>query len=197
MTVVRESHRSWPSGFPLSIQQVGRGWGLRRCIFNELPAAAAASGSWPHGENLCLGGSALPPKTAWVQIVTAASWPQGPWEGTAAHDVFPVWKDNNSSNSVGCHEDHVIQYVQHAAQRLAHSRFSLCGADLGCGFVLSAGLFQMACWENRSAGFLHWKMAGCVMVGGLPLVSMVAVTQLWSTEHLVHAVGWARSRTQQ
>lgn len=28
--------------------------------------------------------------------------------------------------------------------------------------------FGIACWESRLAGFLHWKVAGFVMAGGLP-----------------------------
>lgn len=28
--------------------------------------------------------------------------------------------------------------------------------------------FGTACWESRLAGFLHWKVAGFVMAGGLP-----------------------------
>lgn len=72
MTELRESSKAWPSGFPLSTQQVGGGWGLRICIFNEFPADAdvPASGPWPHRESLCGGGWALRTKTACVQIVT-------------------------------------------------------------------------------------------------------------------------------
>lgn len=43
-------------------------------------------------ESLCPGGSALGAQDCLgSDSDSAAYWPHGPWGGTAAHDVFPVW----------------------------------------------------------------------------------------------------------
>lgn len=145
--------------FLLPVQQVGGGagaWGQwRESAF--LVSSRLMLSFWPLvtlGKPLLWWVGAMDSDCPGSNPESAAYWWSGPWRETSAHAVFPVWTVTIIAPP--------LSVVMKAPLFSTHPENSAWrDGTLPAVLCLLSACSGTACWESRSAGFLHWRVMGC------------------------------------